>query len=72
MDQLMLDVTHIDGVQIGDEVTVFGTAPALTAEEVAALNGTIGYEVVCAIGERVPRIYREHGETVDTLDNLMR
>ena len=72
MDQLMLDVTHIDGVQIGDEVTVFGTAPALTAEEMAAQNGTIGYEVVCAIGERVPRIYRENGETVDTLDNLMR
>ena len=72
MDQLMLDVTHIDGVQIGDEVTVFGTEPALTAEEVAAANGTIGYEVICAIGERVPRIYREGGETVDTLDNLMR
>ena len=72
MDQLMLDVTHIDGVQIGDEVTVFGTAPALTAEEMAAQNGTIGYEVICAIGERVPRIYRENGETVDTLDNLMR
>jgi alanine racemase len=53
-------------------VTVFGTAPALTAEEVAAQNGTIGYEVICAIGERVPRIYREGGETVDTLDNLMR
>ena len=72
MDQLMLDVSHIEGVQIGDEVTVFGSAPALTAEEVAAQNGTIGYEVVCAIGERVPRIYREGGETVDTLDNLMR
>jgi alanine racemase len=72
MDQLMLDVSHIDGVQIGDEVTVFGTAPALTAEQVAAHNGTIGYEVICAIGERVPRIYREGGETVDTLDNLMR
>ena len=72
MDQLMLDVSHIEGVQIGDEVTVFGTAPALTAEEVAAQNGTIGYEVICAIGERVPRIYREGGETVDTLDNLMR
>lgn len=72
MDQLMLDVTHIDGVAIGDEVTVFGTAPALTAEELAAQNGTIGYEVVCAIGERVPRLYMENGKAVDTLDNLMR
>ena len=72
MDQLMLDVTHIDGVQIGDEVTVFGTAPALTAEEMAAQNGTIGYEMVCGVGERVPRLYVENGEVVDTLDNLMR
>ena len=72
MDQLMLDVSHVDGVQIGDEVTVFGTAPALTAEEMAAQNGTIGYEVICAIGERVPRLYMAGGKTVDTLDNLMR
>ena len=72
MDQLMLDVTHIPEVAIGDEVTVFGTNPAPTAEEVAAANGTIGYEVVCAVGERVPRLYVENGQTVDLLDNLMR
>ncbi|MBE6806635.1 MAG: alanine racemase [Ruminococcaceae bacterium] len=72
MDQLMLDVTHIPDVTIGDEVTVFGTAPAVTAEELASANGTIGYEVVCGIGERVPRVYVENGQTVDLLDNLMR
>lgn len=72
MDQLMLDVTHIPETAIGDEVTVFGTAPALTAEEVAAANHTIGYEVICGVGERVPRVYVENGQTVDLLDNLMR
>ena len=72
MDQLMLDVSHIPEVQIGDEVTVFGTAPAMTAEEIAACNGTIGYEIVCAVGERVPRLYMEDGQLVDALDNLMR
>lgn len=72
MDQLMLDVTHIPDVTMGDEVTVFGTAPAMTAEEMAVANGTIGYEVVCAVGERVPRLYVENGQTVDLLDNLMR
>lgn len=72
MDQLMLDVTHIPEVTIGDEVMVFGTAPAVTAEELAAANGTIGYEMVCAVGERVPRVYVENGQTVDLLDNLMR
>lgn len=72
MDQLMLDVTHIPEVTIGDEVTVFGTAPALTAEQLAAANGTIGYEMVCSVGERVPRLYVENGQPVDLLDNLMR
>ncbi|MBQ4333526.1 MAG: alanine racemase [Clostridia bacterium] len=72
MDQLMLDVTAIEGVQIGDEVTVFGTAPALTADEMAAANGTINYEIVCAVGERVPRLYVDDGQIVDALDNLMR
>ena len=72
MDQLMLDVTHIPDVAVGDEVTVFGTAPAMTAEEMAAAAGTIGYEVVCGVGERVPRLYVEQGHLVDSLDNLMR
>ncbi len=72
MDQLMLDVSHIPDVAMGDYVTVFGTAPAMTAEEVATANDTIGYEVVCGVGERVPRLYIEDGEVVDVLDNLMR
>lgn len=72
MDQLMLDVTHIPEVTIGDLVTVFGAHPALTAEQLAAANGTIGYEVVCGVGERIPRLYVEEGKLVDVLDNLMR
>ena len=72
MDQLMLDVSHIPDVAIGDEVTVFGTAPAITAEEMAAATGTIGYEIICGVGERVPRLYVEQGRLVDALDNLMR
>ena len=72
MDQLMLDVSHIPDVAMGDGVTVFGTAPAITAEEMAAANGTIGYEVVCGVGERVPRLYVEDGQLVGALDNLMR
>ena len=72
MDQLVLDVTAIDGVHIGDEVTVFGSVPALTADQMAAINSTINYEIVCAVGERVPRLYVEDGQIVDALDNLMR
>ncbi|MCX6033229.1 MAG: alanine racemase [Chloroflexi bacterium] len=57
MDQAMLDVTGIPGVQQGDEVVLIGRQgeDAITAEEVAARLGTINYEVVSAILARVPR-----------------
>lgn len=72
MDQLMIDVTHVPQAEMGDYVTVFGAAPAMTADDIAAANNTIGYEVVCGVGERVPRLYVEDGNLVGTLDNLMR
>nr|WP_092074842.1 alanine racemase [Dendrosporobacter quercicolus]NSL48981.1 alanine racemase [Dendrosporobacter quercicolus DSM 1736]SDN16527.1 alanine racemase [Dendrosporobacter quercicolus] len=57
MDQFMVDVTDIPGVEEGDEVLLFGGSE-LSADEVAAHLGTINYEVVCMIGKRVPRDYR--------------
>ncbi|HEV8299060.1 MAG TPA: alanine racemase [Acidimicrobiales bacterium] len=56
MDQLMIDCGDL-AVEIGDEVVLIGERDGLriTAEEIAARLGTIGYEVVCAIGARVPR-----------------
>ena len=55
MDQIMADVTGIPGVRIGDEVTLLGGD--YDADAMAADIGTIGYEVVCDIGKRVPRVY---------------
>ncbi|MBQ8881670.1 MAG: alanine racemase [Oscillospiraceae bacterium] len=55
MDQMMVDVTDIPDAAVGDRVTLLGEG--LTAEEMAAAIGTINYEVVCAIGKRVPRYY---------------
>lgn len=59
MDQFMVDVTHIPGVNTGDEVILMGSDGRLsvTAEEIAEITGTINYEVVCNISERVPRVY---------------
>ncbi|HHW41859.1 MAG TPA: alanine racemase [Syntrophomonadaceae bacterium] len=59
MDQLMVDVTHIPDVVQDDEVVLLGRQgeEEITAEEIAAHLGTINYEVVCMISERVPRIY---------------
>jgi alanine racemase len=59
MDQLMIDVGE-DPVEVGDEVVLFGRQgeEEIRAEEVAGWAGTIGYEIVCAVSERVPREYR--------------
>ena len=61
MDQFMIDVTHIEGVKRGDIVTVLGEdgGETISADSLASLWGTINYEVLCGIGERVPRIYKE-------------
>ncbi len=59
MDLTMVDVSAIPGVQIGDEVVLLGRqgAEGISASEVASWIDTISYEVLCAIGERVPRVY---------------
>lgn len=59
MDQLMIDVTDVPQASSGDIVTLIGREgnDAITADELASVYGTIGYEVVCGISKRVPRIY---------------
>ena len=59
MDQLMIDVSDVPEAQSGDIVTLIGRDgdDIITADDLAAMYGTIGYEVVCGISKRVPRIY---------------
>ena len=59
MDQIMVDVTDICDVAIGDEVILIGNSKEeqITADDMAALVGTIGYEIVCNISKRVDRTY---------------
>lgn len=54
MDMTMLDVTGLD-VQEGDPVIVFGESP--TVSEIAQLAGTIPYEILTGISQRVKRVY---------------
>lgn len=62
MDQTMVDVTGL-AVQPGDEVILFGDAQGLLSADILARQcGTIGYEIVCGISKRVPRIYIQTGE----------
>ncbi len=61
MDQTILDVTAIPGVEIGEEAVILGRQgeDTITADEIGRLTGTIPYEVLCAISARVPRILIE-------------
>ena len=61
MDMCMVDVTDIPGVKAGDVATVYGRdgEDRVTVEEAARRAGTVQYELLCAVSERVPRVYLE-------------
>ena len=63
MDQMMVDITNISDVDVGDEVILFGDEK-LTTDEYSSLIGTINYETVCLVGKRVPRVYYKDGKEV--------
>jgi alanine racemase len=60
MDFIMVDVTNIPRVSVGDEVILMGRQgrEQITVEEIAEKINTISYEVFCLIGKRVPRVYK--------------
>lgn len=64
MDQLMVDVTELSDVSVGDEVTVMGTdgENSVTAEEIADLTNTVNYEVVCQFQKRVTILQCKNGK----------
>ena len=70
MDQFMIDVTDIPGVNEGDIVTLVGKDgdACITVEELAAMSHSFNYEFVCDIGKRVPRVYYYRGEKIGTYD----
>lgn len=55
MDMITVDVTDVPDVSIGTSVIVWGRG--LAVEEVAEHAGTIGYELLCRVSARVPRVY---------------
>ena len=71
MDQLMVDVTGIPGVQAGDAATIFGAGGAAdSTAAVAAKVGTIPYEIMCGLALRVPRVYLQGGRCAAVVDYL--
>ena len=59
MDQCMVDVTDVPDGKVGDEVIVMGTdgKNTILADDIAKATGTISYEIVCAFGQRLPKVY---------------
>jgi len=59
MDVTMIDVTEVPGAEIGDTATIYGVAGAqvLSASVVARSIGTVTSDLLCAVTQRVPRVY---------------
>ena len=64
MDQLMLDVSQLADVQIGDVVTLLGQSGdhSLSADRWAALAQTISWEILCSFKHRLPRVKRRSAD----------
>lgn len=68
MDQMMVDISEIDDVKVGDIVTIVGSneEEEITLEFLGDLSGRFNYEFACLIGNRVPRLYFLNGKLIDT------
>ena len=66
MDQLMVDVTALTDVSVGDAVVLLGTdgENSITAEDIAEFTDTINYEVVCQFQKRVTILHYKNNERV--------
>ena len=63
MDMTMVDLTELPDVHVGDAVELFGSRQRV--DSLAAVLGTIPYELTCAVSKRVPRLYLEQGEVTE-------
>jgi alanine racemase len=75
-DALALDVTDVPGFTVDDEVALLDPVDpaAMTVHDLAALRGTIAWEVLDAFTPRVPRVYTDGGRPVGVrhLDGVTR
>ena len=73
MDQMMVDVTEIPDVTIGNKVVLIGQDrdECITTEQIAAAAGSFHYEFLCGISRRVPRYYAKDGKVIQTVHYLL-
>ena len=62
MDMCMVDLTALPDVHVGDTVEICGQRQRV--DDLAAILGTIPYELTCAVSKRVPRVYLSGGQEI--------
>lgn len=69
MDQIMVDLSNLEGVDLKDEAILFGYEESIypSVEEIAESLGTVNYEAICMMSRRVPRVYTKN----DKLDHIV-
>ncbi len=69
MDQFMVDVTHLQDINVDDEVTLVGRdgENIITVEELADVSASFNYEFVCNVSRRVPRLYISNDKIIDVV-----
>ncbi len=68
MDQFMVDISHIENVQMGDKVTLIGEdkGQRITVEELGELADKFNYEFVCGLSKRIPRTFVKNRKVIGT------
>ncbi|MDD5100530.1 MAG: alanine racemase, partial [Syntrophales bacterium] len=74
MDMCTLDISNIQGCEVGDEVALMGEQDGerITADEIAAKIHSIHYEILCALGKRAPRVFLHEGQAERVEPSLRR
>lgn len=72
MDQFMVDVTDIPGVEFMDKAVLIGSwgEERISVEELGGLCGRFNYEFVCCLGRRIPRVYVKGEQIVEQVEYL--
>ena len=70
MDQCMVDVTEVPNVKEGDEIVIMGKQGdnEISADDLAAINGTINYEITCCFDLRIPKVYINYPKGMLTME----
>ena len=70
MDQMKADVTGLD-VRVGDIAELYSdTIDEIKADNIADMLGTIGYELLCLVSKRVPRVSVRNGKIMEVINYI--